>query len=199
MCQRYRHSGLWHRHTDIWYQHGKKNSIHIGDIVADIWSWIKYRNLFSTLCYIFFTKKNYLRNEKRMYRLRECFFFSPLPHPDYLLSFHIPWIFWKNTFKNSALLNQIATTRVKNAFIFIYRKVFFSPFFFLFYTNIIFMLIPFVIRSKWYSSCRSIETEIITLNSRFHLDPKEKRKIAKVKVYLHELNWWIPVYICMFK
>lgn len=99
---RYRHSGLWHRHTDIWYQHGKKNSIHIGDIVADIWSWIKYRNLFSTLCYIFFTKKNYLRNEKRMYRLRECFFFSPLPHPDYLLSFHIPWIFWKNTFKNSS-------------------------------------------------------------------------------------------------
>lgn len=76
---RYRHSGLWHRHTDIWYQHGKKNSIHIGDIVADIWSWIKYRNLFSTLCYIFFTKKNYLRNEKRMYRLRECFFFSPPP------------------------------------------------------------------------------------------------------------------------
>ena len=95
--------------------------------------------------------------------------------------------------------NRIATTRVKNAFIFIYRKVFFSPFFFLFYTNIIFMLIPFVIRSKWYSSCRSIETETITLNSRFHLDPKEKRKIAKVKVYLHELNWWIPVYICMFK
>lgn len=77
MCQRYRHSGLWHRHTDIWYQHGKKNSIHIGDIVADIWSWIKYRNLFSTLCYIFFTKKNYLRNEKRMYRLRECFFSLP--------------------------------------------------------------------------------------------------------------------------
>lgn len=196
MCQRYRHSGLWHRHTDIWYQHGKKNSIHIGDIVADIWSWIKYRNLFSTLCYIFFTKKNYLRNEKRMYRLRECFFSLPSLTPIIYYLFIYREFFEKILSKTQ---NRIAMTRVKNAFIFIYRKVFFSPFFFLFYTNIIFMLIPFVIRSKWYSSCRSIETEIITLNSRFHLDPKEKRKIAKVKVYLHELNWWIPVYICMFK